>query len=178
MSSRSTGVVVLVSVMALSACAQPIGPTVQVLPPPGKPFAAFQDDQRVCSIYTGQQLQPLINQAASAQVGTAVLGTILGAGLGAAIGGGRGAAIGAGAGALGGTGVGASAAAGSQDRLQVTYDNTYAACMVSRGDQVAQAPTFVVQPSPILVQPAPYYVQPQPYYVPPPGTYIPGRYRQ
>ncbi len=92
---------------ALASCAQGIVPTVQVLPPAGKPFAAFQADQHDCSILAGNQVRPMMDRAAYAGLGTAVVGTALGAGLGAAIGGGRGAGIGAAAGAIGGTGVAA-----------------------------------------------------------------------
>ena len=92
---------------ALASCAQGIGPTVQVLPPAGKPFATFHLDQHDCSILAGNQVRPLMDRAAYAGLGTAVIGTALGAGLGAAVGGGRGAGIDAAAGAIGGTGVAA-----------------------------------------------------------------------
>jgi hypothetical protein len=72
----------------LVGCAQPLAPTVQILPPPGKAFADFQADQRVCSIYTNEQVKPMVDSAARATLGAAAIGTVLGAGLGAAIGGG------------------------------------------------------------------------------------------
>ena len=157
---------------ALVSCAQGVVPTVQVLPPAGKPFAAFQLDQHDCSILAGNQVRPMMDQAAYAGLGTAVIGTAVGAGLGAAIGGGRGAAIGAGAGAVGGTGVAVDQGASSDAKIQAFYDNTYAACMSSRGDIVQGPQTVVVAAPPIIVQPAPYVVQPAPYvaqpaYVPP-----------
>ena len=160
------------ALFALASCAQGVVPTVQVLPPAGKPFAAFQLDQHDCSILAGNQVRPMMDQAAYAGLGTAVVGTALGAGLGAAIGGGRGAAIGAGAGAVGGTGVAVDQGASSDARIQASYDNTYAACMSSRGDIVQGPQTVVVAAPPVIIQPAPYVVQPAPYvaqpaYVPP-----------
>ncbi len=149
---------------ALASCAQGIVPTVQVLPPAGKPFAAFQADQHDCSILAGNQVRPMMDRAAYAGLGTAAIGTALGAGLGAAVGGGRGAGIGAAAGAIGGTGVAADQGATNDARIQTFYDNTYAACMSSRGDLV-QGPQTVVVTAPVIVQPAPYVVQPSPYVV-------------
>ncbi len=156
----------LLALCTLASCAQGIVPTVQVLPPAGKPFAAFQLDQHDCSILAGNQVRPMMDQAAYAGLGTAVIGTALGAGLGAAIGGGRGAAIGAGAGAIGGTGVAADQGATSDARIQALLDSTYAACMSSRGNLV-QGPQTVVVTAPVIVQPAPYVVQPSPYVVQP-----------
>ncbi len=151
----------------LSACAQPLGPTVQVMPGQGHTFEAFQADQRVCSLAADAQTKPMVDRASAMQLGTAVIGTALGAGLGAAVGGGRGAAIGAGLGTIGGTGAAADQGNAYAGPIQATYDNTYAACMASHGDQVVQpaAPSVVIQQAPVLVQPAPFYVQPTPYVV-------------
>ena len=123
--------------LLLSACAsQPMGPTVGVMPAPNKPFDVFRGDQAVCGQFASTQVQGGAQQANNQQVGTAIVGTLLGAGLGAAIGGGRGAAIGAGAGALGGTAVGAGPSQQAQYSLQQRYDLAYAQCMYSRGNQV------------------------------------------
>jgi uncharacterized protein YcfJ len=149
----------LAPVLLLSACAsEPMGPTVAVMPAPGKPFDVFQGDQAVCKQFAADQVRGGAQDANNRQVGTAVVGTLLGAGLGAAIGGGHGAAIGAGAGALGGTVVGAGPAQGAQYSLQQRYDLGYSQCMYSRGNQV---PGY---------QPPPTYA---PGYPPPP----PGYYR-
>src|SRR5208283_385241 len=113
---------------------EPMGPTVAVMPAPGKPFDVFQGDQAVCKGFASNQVQGGAQQANNRQVGTAVVGTLLGAGLGAAIGGGRGAAIGAGAGALGGTAVGAGPAQGAEASLQQRYDIAYSQCMYARGN--------------------------------------------
>jgi outer membrane lipoprotein SlyB len=146
----------------LAGCAQPLAPTVQILPPPGKAFADFKADQRVCSIYTNEQVKPMVDSAARATLGAAAIGTVLGAGLGAALGGGSGAAIGAAGGAVVGTGTGADQVASTSNRIQVFYDNTYAGCMVANGDRLPTPPAHQV-----IIAPAPYYVQPVPYVVQP-----------
>ena len=123
--------------LVLDACATtPLGPTVAVMPAPGKPFDVFQTDQAVCKQFAESQVAGGAQQANNQQVGTALIGTVLGAGLGAAIGGGRGAAIGAASGALGGTAIGAGPAANAQMNLQQRYDLAYAQCMFTRGNQV------------------------------------------
>jgi hypothetical protein len=128
---------IVVPLLLLEACAStPLGPTVLVMPAPGKPFDVFQGDQALCKQFAEGQIQGGAQQANNKQVGTAVIGTLLGAGLGAAIGGGRGAAIGAGAGALGGTAVGAGPSSQAQYSLQQLYDNAYSQCMYTRGNQV------------------------------------------
>ena len=84
-----------------------MGPTVQVMPGPGKSFSSFQNDQAVCRQFAEQAVRDQAQGANLRGLGTAALTTVLGAGLGAAIGGGQGAAIGAAGGALGGAGLGA-----------------------------------------------------------------------
>jgi uncharacterized protein YcfJ len=137
MFSLKTPAALLASLALVTACTtQPMGPTVGVMPAPGKPFDVFQTDQAVCKQFADSQVAGGAQQANNMQVGTAVVGTLLGAGLGAAIGGGQGAAIGAGAGALGGTAVGAGPAAQAQYSLQQRYDLAYSQCMYSHGNQV------------------------------------------
>lgn len=147
----------------LCACAQePMGPTVGVMPAPGKPFNVFQDDQAVCKNFASDQVRGGAQSSNNMQVGTAVVGTLLGAGLGAAIGGGRGAAIGAGAGVLGGTAVGAGSASGQNLSLQQRYDLAYSQCMYSRGNQV---PGYIPPGHREVPPPPPAY---SPGYAPPP----------
>ena len=129
---------VLAPIMLLAACAQtPMGPTVNVMPGPGKPFDAFQYDQSVCKQFAQQSVAGQADNANTRGLGAAALTTVLGAGLGAAIGGGRGAAIGAGAGALGGAGIGASTSSNAQFSIQQQYNNAYlrSAC-TSKGNMV------------------------------------------
>jgi hypothetical protein len=149
-----------------TACAQPpMGPRVNVLPGQNKPFEVFAQDQEYCKQYASNQVSGQAQQANNQAVGTAVVGTLLGAGLGAAIGGGRGAAIGAGAGALGGTAVGANGSAIQQGGIQAQYDNAYTQCMYSRGNQTPQ-PRYAPPPSYGPPPPPPGYYPPPP---PPPG---------
>ena len=132
MRSLKRSAAILAPLLLLNACAtEPMGPTIPVMPAPGKPFEAFQSDQAVCKQFASGQVQGGAQQANNQQVGTAVIGTLLGAGLGAAVGGGRGAAIGAGAGAIGGTAVGAGPAAQANYSLQQRYDLAYSQCMYS-----------------------------------------------
>jgi uncharacterized protein YcfJ len=125
-----------VALLAGGCVTQPMGPTVGVMPAPNKPFAVFADDQAVCKQYAAQQVAGNANQANNQEVGTAVVGTVLGAGLGAAMGGGQGAAVGAGTGAIAGTAVGAGPAQQEQFSLQRRYDIAYAQCMYAKGNQV------------------------------------------
>jgi hypothetical protein len=134
----------------------PMGPTVQVMPPQGKPFDVFAQEQQSCMQYASQMVAGQAQQANTMGAGAAVLGTVLGAGLGAAVGGGRGAAIGAASGATVGTGIGASGSANAQAGIQGQYDNSYLQCMVAKGN--------VPPPPPVVVQPAPYVVVPPPDY--------------
>lgn len=153
-----TGAFIIVPMLLLAACAsQPLGPTVTVLPAPGKPFDVFQGDQALCKDYAEGQVAGGAQRANNSQVLTGIVGTVLGAGLGAAIGGGRGAAIGAGAGALGGTAVGAGPSAQAQGSLQDRYNTAYLQCMYSRGNQL---PGYAAPPPPPAYEPRSGYGQP------------------
>jgi len=150
------GVVVVAAISTLLAgCAQtPLGPTVQVMPGPGKSFEAFQADQSDCKGYAAGQVQGQAEASNQRAVGAALLTTLLGTGLGAAAGSGWGAAgqgagVGAAAGAATGAAVGASMSANDQVGIQVQYDNAYSQCMFAKGDLVpgyAPPPTAVAGP--------------------------------
>src|SRR5579875_504909 len=101
--------------VALCACVGPLGPTIPVAPGPGKSFAAFAADQETCRQYADAQVGPQAAYANSRAVGSALLGTALGAGLGAA---------------------GASGAGFAQMSLQQQYDLAYAECMSAHGNRV------------------------------------------
>ena len=136
-SLKTTTAAALTALLLLEGCVQqPMGPTVPVMPAPGKPFDAFQQDQAICKQFADQQTAGGAQQANNQQVLTGVVGTVLGAGLGAAIGGGQGAAIGAASGAVAGTAVGAGPAQYAQMSLQQRYDAAYSQCMYARGNQV------------------------------------------
>ena len=124
------------AVLLVACASQPLGPTVPVMPAPGKPFAAFQEDQAICRQFADGQVAGSAQQVNNQQVMSGVLGTALGAGAGALLGGGRGAAVGAGVGAVGGTAIGAGQAQHAQGSIQYRYDIAYSQCMYSRGNQV------------------------------------------
>jgi uncharacterized protein YcfJ len=155
----------VIALTALSACAShPMGPTVAVMPAPDKPFSSFQDDQIICKNYADQQVAGSAQAANNSALGSAAVGTILGAGLGAAIGGGRGAAIGAAGGAGAGTLYGTSQSQNANLSIQRRYNIAYEQCMYSKGNQV---PGYQVAPS-ASSQPPGYAPPPPPNYPPPP----------
>jgi hypothetical protein len=155
---------------ALAACANtPMGPTVQVLPPQGKPFEQFQGEDYSCRQFATNQVQGQADAANTNGLLYGIGATALGAGLGAALGGGRGAAIGAAGGAVAGTAVGASSSGSKQGGIQTQYNNAYVQCMVAKGNVTPQpaphpAPTVVYQAPPptVIYQQAP----------PPPPTVV------
>jgi hypothetical protein len=172
---RNIVLLAVVGVVALSGCATvPAGPSVMVLPAPGKPFEEFQVDESACRQWASQQIgappgSP-INQNAAAG---AAIGTLVGAGIGAAFGAAAGntaagAAIGAGTGLLGGAAVGSNADWASGWDAQRRYDIAYQQCMYSKGNQI---PGVVKQARRQYRAPPP--PPPPPGYVPP-ATVPPG----
>ena len=127
----------MVAVLALTGCAPTVmAPTVPVMPGANKPFDQFTADQQACEAYANSQTAPLTAQANNQGLGTALLGTALGAGIGAAAGGGRGAAIGAASGAALGTVVGAQGSSVAGANIQQQYNVFYTQCMAAHGNQV------------------------------------------
>jgi hypothetical protein len=141
------GFLVFFSLVVLSGCAtMPTGPSVMVMPGPGKPFEVFQTDDALCRQWAQQQIGGASPSETANQnmASGAVIGTLVGAGIGAAIGAatgnaGAGAAIGAGAGLLGGTAMGSNQAYASEYQLQRAYDTAYLQCMYVKGNQVPGA---------------------------------------
>jgi hypothetical protein len=126
----------------LAGCAStPLGPTVQVMPGPGKTLDAFQTDNNACKAFAADAVKGQADAANQRAVGTALLTTALGAGLGAAggsLGGdaGGGAAVGAAAGAGAGTALGAGNNSYDQQGIQYQYDNAFSQCMYAKGEAV------------------------------------------
>jgi hypothetical protein len=138
------------------------------MPQTGESFAKFQGDDASCRNYAQTNSgNPAAQQQAETNtaVGTAAIGTVLGAGAGALLGAasghaGAGAAVGAGAGLLGGAAVGSNNAAAEGAGAQRQYDVAYAQCMVAKGNTIqGQQPVAVYAPPPPPVA----YVQPYPY---------------
>jgi hypothetical protein len=140
---------VVMPMLLLAGCAEtPMGPTVQVMPGPGKPLDVFASDQAGCRSFAEQAVAGQAQNANNRAVGAAALTTVLGAGLGAAVGGGRGAGIGAASGAVVGTGIGASNSSDAQYSIQQQYDNAYAQCMYTRGNMVPGMGPVMMQGGP------------------------------
>lgn len=164
-------------VATASGCAtMPTGPSVYVLPAPGKPFSQFQAEDASCRRWaeqsSGISSQEVQNQNTA---GGAVLGTLAGAGVGALLGSasghaGSGAAIGAGSGLLMGSMVGSDSGRAYGSQSQRRYDNAYMQCMYANGNQIPGATREYRRSTP---PPPPNYNSSQPPdypAYPPPGT--------
>lgn len=141
---KQTRTILLFAYLLLTAgCATlPAGPSVMVLPPAGKPFEVFQQEDAICRQWAAQRIGISPQDAANQNVAAgAVVGTAAGAGLGALIGSasgqaGAGAAIGAASGLFFGTALGADAARVSGWQAQRQYDIAYQQCMYSYGNSI------------------------------------------
>ncbi len=146
---------------AVTGCATiPKGPSVAVMPGPGKTFEQFQADDATCRQWASQQIgmspQDTANQ--NTAVG-AVVGAATGALLGAAIGStggnaGTGALIGAGGGLLVGSSIGSSTDQVNNMEAQRRYDISYQQCMYSKGHQIPGG-QLSPSPPPVALVPAP-----------------------
>jgi hypothetical protein len=162
----------------------PTGPSVNVLPTPGKAFDQFMSEDATCRQWAEKQIgasPEAVKEGQDQNVATgAVVGTAAGAGLGAAMGAasgnaGVGAAIGAGMGLLFGSAIGADNAQQYGHQAQRRYDNAYVQCMYSYGNQVpgvpqaaASVPRVAAPPPPPVVAPPP----PAPALVTPPAPVL------
>jgi hypothetical protein len=149
---------IFVLMAALGGCATfPEGPSVMVLPGPGKTFAAFQADDNACRQWASQQTGASPSEAANKNLaGGTALGTVLGAGVGMALGSlsgqaGAGAAVGATGGLLAGAAMSQGPAYSTGALLQRRYDNAYLQCMYATGNQIPG----VVYPSKRVALPPP-----------------------
>jgi len=139
--------------LGLAACASiPTGPTVAVMPGPGKPFEVFQTDNLVCREYARQQIGVNPNEASSQQVVSgAAAGAVIGAAAGVMMGGRHDNAVGstAAAGMLMGSAIGAGSASETRWTLQQRYNIAYMQCMYAKGNQVpGYAPPQYTPPPP------------------------------
>ena len=176
------GLLAFLVIALLSGCAtMPTGPTVKVMPGPGKPFEVFAEEDYICRQWAQQQIGGASpSETANQNLTTgAVLGTLLGAATGAAIGSttgdaGAGAAIGAGAGLLMGTSMAANPAYASGWELQRQYDIAYQQCMYAKGNQIPgvvrrQTQPYPPPPPPGAARPNQAYASPKP---PPPAAVL------
>jgi hypothetical protein len=133
----------LLLMLALCGCAVlPRGPSVMVLPAPGKPFELFQSEDVSCRQWAARQIGMTPQEISdSNMISGAAIGTLVGAGIGAALGAasghaGTGAAIGAGSGLLLGTATGAEGSRVYGYEAQRRYDIVYMQCMYANGNQI------------------------------------------
>jgi hypothetical protein len=133
---------VLLAPFFLASCASiPNGPSVMALPGTGKTFDQFREDDAYCKQYANAQVEGETPNRASilSGLGTAAIGTGVGAAAGGAFGGGTGAAIGAGSGLLLGGLMGTGTARDSGNIRQQRYDTGYTQCMYGKGHRVPVA---------------------------------------
>jgi hypothetical protein len=172
----------LAAAFALSACAvMPQGPSYTAMPGRTKSFDQFQIDDSACRQYSTQSIGGVTptEQANNAGVGSAVVGTAIGAAIGGLLGGGEGAAVGAGMGLFTGAAVGTGNAQAVGYSAQQRYDNAYYTCMYARGHKVPMPASYarsMRQTSAAAVPPPPN--APAPYVsparsAPPPNAAIP-----
>lgn len=155
----------------LAGCVyMPTGPSVMVLPGSRMSFEQFRQDDYLCQDYaSGRVGDSNYNQAsADSQIGTAVVGTAIGAATGAAFGGGTGAAIGAGTGLVAGSMVGMGEGRRSGYATQEAYDNAYIQCMYAKGHRVPVSGQFSYEPQPAPQSGAASIPPPPPPGAPPP----------
>lgn len=132
--------------LALTGCETlPTGPSVLVLPAPGKPFDQFQMEDLRCREWSGQRAGSAQEVSDQNTAKGAVVGTVVGTGIGALLGAatghaGTGAALGAGSGLLIGTASGADASHYSAREAQRRYDHAYLQCMYTYGNQIPGTP--------------------------------------
>jgi uncharacterized protein YcfJ len=144
-----------------------------VLPSSSQSFDQFRNDDAICRQFADTRLGGATanGAAAESEVGSAVVGTLLGAALGAAVGGGRGAAIGAGSGLVAGSVMGLGASGSSMNSTQQRYDGAYMQCMYAKGHQVPVSGHISNQsPYPNV---APYQSAPPAAQIPPPPPGLP-----
>ena len=137
--------VICAVVLALaSGCATaPLGPTVSVMPAPGKPFELFQQEEKECQEFAAKNMKAYVDKINGEAVGKAVVGTVIGIGIAALLLGGRGGGFGrrvvgtgAALGAAAGASQGAADSANSSATLQEMFDNAFMQCMYAKGNQV------------------------------------------
>ena len=127
----------------------PAAPSFAAMPGPHKSYESFQGDDQYCQTSAQQAIgyQSPGQAANDAAVGSAVVGTALGALAGAALGSaaghvGTGAAVGAGTGLVAGSAVGSGNAAAAGGSLQARYDTVYAQCMSAKGNRIPPPPPY------------------------------------
>ncbi len=133
---RTLFAVSLLAATVAGCASAPLGPRVAVMPGPYKPLDVFESEDRYCRDYAQRAVAGQTQAADNAAVGSAVVGTAVGAVIGAAVGGHEGAAVGAGGGLMVGSASGSGRAYASERDIQRSYDVAYLQCMYSAGNQI------------------------------------------
>lgn len=138
MTAPKAHLVWLLTPFVLAACVPAaFGPSVAVMPTPGKPFEVFAAEQTACRQFAEQQIAFARDQINAQIAGGVLAGIALGAGQAAAFGGDAGAVLASAAST--GAAVGAAGVPNAQlatAALQQQYDGAYGQCMYARGNQV------------------------------------------
>ena len=143
MLNKTVHLCLFLSLSAMTACATiPLGPSVMVVPPWGKPFEIFKQEDASCRRWAEQQIgispQGAINKDTTTG---AIVGTAVGAGLGALTGAasghaGAGALIGGAAGMFVGVASGTDSGQTYGREAQRRYDMAYLQCMYANDNQI------------------------------------------
>ena len=143
------------TILMVGCATTPVGPSLTVMPAPGKPFDVFKNDDKECRDYAQNSLNTTADEIAAKNTAkTAIVGAALGAVAGAVANGGSSKNVGTGAavGLLGGAAMGATGGNDASKEVQRRYDIAYQQCMYSKGNQVPgyaiQKPTDPAPPTP------------------------------
>jgi hypothetical protein len=164
------GAILTIGLIGIGGCVSvPSGPSVPVMPAPGKPFDQFVAEDNECRAYAAQAAGVTANEAGAQNlVGSALVGSALGAITGAAIGGHNAAATGAGVGLATGAVVGTGLAGAAQASAQRSYDIAYEQCMYAKGNQLPSASYYHPSGSVVVAPNTPGNYPPAAYPPPPP----------
>lgn len=145
----------IATIVMVGCASTPVGPSLTVMPAPGKPFDVFKNDDKECREYAQNSLNTTADEIAAKNTAkTAVVGAVLGAVAGAVADGGSSRNVGTGAavGLLGGAAMGAAGGGDASKEVQRRYDIAYQQCMYSKGNQVPghaiQKPVDPAPPAP------------------------------
>ena len=163
----------IVFLCLVAGCASiPNGPSVAVMPAPGKPFDQFIIEDNVCRQFAQNSIGTSASQAATdSEMKSIAAGTAIGVVAGILGAGNRnGGGVGAAFGMLEGGAIGAGEAHNSQREYQRRYDIAYEQCMYAKGNQLPQGSYYqpqVIHTQPSALPPAPPAPAPT-YNLPPP----------
>ncbi len=135
---------IALSGMLVGCASVPNGPSVAVMPAPGKPFDLFAAEDRECRQYAEQSIGKPVNEAATdSELKSIAVGTAIGVAAGVlGSDSSRGAGPGAAAGMVTGTMAGANEANYSARESQRRYDIAYEQCMYAKGNQLPQSSLY------------------------------------